>query len=378
VRCGRTISPPPGGERRRFDLVLTNAKGQVILSNNPIGRGRELPPLERIDYSVITVNNEEVGRLYIVGPAVDRNPAEERYLNRTDQALAVAAVGAVVVALALGLLLARLITRPVRDLTSATKALASGELGQQVPVRSQDELGVLARQFNQMSSDLARSNELRRRMTADIAHDLRTPITVISGYLEALRDESLRPTPARFGAMYDETQVLLRLVNDLHTLSLADAGELTLKQQLIAPRQLLERVESSYQHTAQQNGITLQVVAAHNLPQLHIDVEQMVRALANLVSNALHHTPAGGSIVLAARQEGAKLVLSVSDTGNGIAPEHLPNIFERFYRADASRQQATGGSGLGLAIVRSITEAHGGKVAVQSQVGQGTTFTITL
>jgi signal transduction histidine kinase len=371
--------PPGNGDpRRRFDMVLTNAQGRVVLSTDPVGRRRDLPPLYANEGTPILVNNEQVGTLYILGPLSERNPAEERYLNRTDQALAVAAAGAVLIALMLGLLLARLITRPVRDLTSAAKAIASGELGQQVPVRSRDELGLLAQQFNQMSSDLARSNELRRRMTADIAHDLRTPLTVISGYLEALRDESLRPTPARFATMHDETQVLLRLVGDLHTLSLADAGELPLKKQASAPQQLLERVAATYQHAAQQSGIALRVEAPASLPAIYVDVDQLIRALANLVSNALRHTPAGGTITLAASQAGGRVTLMVRDTGSGIAPEHLPNVFERFYRADAARHHASGGSGLGLAIVRSIVEAHGGKITVQSQPGQGTSFAISL
>jgi signal transduction histidine kinase len=235
-------------------------------------------------------------------------------------------------------------------------------------------------------------------MTADVAHDLRTPLTVIAGYLEALRDRVLKPTPERFAAMYDETQLLLRLVDELHTLSLADAGELRVDRQPIAPRQILTRVAETYRHAAEQQGVTLRAEAGGDLPELCVDVEQIVRALGNLVTNALRHTPAGGTVTLSAAVEtndqrpttknnrpealvvgpSSLVVLRVCDTGEGIAPEHLPSVFERFYRADPSRQQATGGSGLGLAIVKSIVEAHGGQVGAASARGQGTVITITL
>jgi len=299
------------------------------------------------------------------------------------------------VALLLGALLARLITRPVRELTAAAERIAGGDLAQQVPVRSRDELGALAGQFNHMSADLARATRLRQQMTADVAHDLRTPLTVIAGYLEALRDQVLKPTPERFAMMHDETQLLLHLADDLHTLSLADAGELPLERRPIAPRQLLERVAQTYQHAADQSGVALQLDVADALPDVCVDVEQLTRALSNLVSNALRYTPAGGTITLRVRTEDrglrteseqqtsilspqSSVLFTVEDTGVGIPAEHLPSIFERFYRADPSRQQATGGSGLGLAIIKSIVEAHGGRVSVASALNQGTTFSIAL
>jgi signal transduction histidine kinase len=282
------------------------------------------------------------------------------------------------VALALGTVLARLITRPVRELTTAAQKIAAGDLEQRVPVRSRDELGVLANQFNHMSADLARATQLRRQMTADIAHDLRTPLTVISGYMEALRDRVLKPTPERFAMMYDEVQLLRHLVEGLNTLSVADAGELRLDRRPVAPQLLLGRVADTYQHVAEQQDINLHVRIDERVPDICVDLEQMIRALSNLVSNALHYTPAGGQVTLLARAAPAHVQLIVADTGAGIAPEYLPNIFERSYRADASRQQETGGSGLGLAIVKSIVEAHGGQVCVESALGQGTTFTIAL
>jgi signal transduction histidine kinase len=410
------------GSRRnviRLRFVLVDQAGVVVVPFGRYAPGAAVDPAEVARGTPVVVDGRTVGTVLTPDFADVRNAPENRYLARTDAALGIAAAVMVGVALVLGVLLARLITRPVRELTAAAQSIAGGDLEQRVPVRSRDELGVLAAQFNHMSADLARAMQLRRQMTADVAHDLRTPLTVISGYLEALRDQVLKPTPERFATMYDETRLLLRLVDDLHTLSLADAGELPIERRSIAPCQLLERVAETYCHAAEQQGAALRVEATDDLPEIYVDGEQMARALGNLVSNALRYTPEGGVITLGATTDhrppttedrGLKIedssesaaemlssildprssknqsvagrrlsvVFTVSDTGAGIAAEHLPSIFERFYRADVSRQQATGGSGLGLAIVKSIVEAHGGRVGVTSILGSGTTFTIAL
>jgi signal transduction histidine kinase len=256
--------------------------------------------------------------------------------------------------------------------------MAQGELEQQVPVRSQDELGELAAAFNQMSADLSRANELRRQMTADIAHDLRTPLSVITGYTEALRDGVLPPMPETFQTLHQEAEHLSLLVEDLRTLSLADAGELTLTRQLLHPHELLERMAAAYLPKAQELEVTLQVTAEANVPPVNVDPERMVQVLGNLVGNALRYTPAGGQISLAATQQGNNVLLTVQDNGVGIAPDELPRVFDRFYRGDVARQTYEGESGLGLAIAKSIVELHGGTITVESTPGEGTTFTIAL
>jgi two-component system, OmpR family, sensor histidine kinase BaeS len=277
----------------------------------------------------------------------------------------------------LGLLLARTITRPVRELTAATAALAQGKLSQPVAVRSKDELGVLTQSFNKMSSDLERSNTLRRQMTADIAHDLRSPLAVITGYLEGLKDGVVKPTPQRFSAMYDEAVYLQRLVEDLRTLSLADAGELSITKQVIQPGELIERLAAAFQHPAEQKQVSIQKEVAADLPPIHVDPERILQALENLITNSLRYTQENGLIVLSAHRGGDGVAMDVQDNGAGIDPEVLPHVFDRFYRGDGSRQD--GGSGLGLAIAKSIVELHGGKIEAASEgIGKGSRFTILI
>jgi two-component system sensor histidine kinase BaeS len=373
-------NPPPQAAppQPEHPFILVDQGGYVVVPAGGYHVGDHVPATELEQGVAVEVEDQVVGTVLTVIKPPPLDPREESYLARTNQALLFAALGATGAALLLGILLARALTRPVRELTTATRAMAKGELEQKVPVRSQDELGELAASFNQMSADLARANELRRQMTADIAHDLRTPLSVITGYTEALRDGVLPPTPETFQTMHKEAEHLSILVEDLRTLSLADAGELTLAGQLVHPRELLERTAAAHLHHAQQLEIALQVTAEANVPAVNVDAERMAQVLGNLVSNAFRHTPAEGQITLAAMQRGDHVLLTVQDAGVGIAPDELPRIFDRFYRGDEARQVHEGESGLGLTIAKSIVELHGGTIAVESTLGEGTTFTITL
>jgi two-component system sensor histidine kinase BaeS len=279
----------------------------------------------------------------------------------------------------LGWLLARTLTAPVRELTAATQAMAAGDLNQRVAVHTHDEIGNLAHSFNQMSADLARASQLRKQMTADLAHDLRTPLSILRGYLEGLKEDQLQGTPALYILMHEEVLHLQRLVEDLRVLSLADAGELPLNRRMVDPTALLERTGLLYYVAAEQQGVHLRVEAAENLPSIQVDTDRLTQVLNNLVSNALRHTRQG-EILLGARANNTNVELSIRDTGSGIDAEDLPFVFDRFYRGDKSRQRMDDGasSGLGLAIAKAIVEAHGGTIQVESTAGSGTTFTIIL
>jgi two-component system, OmpR family, sensor histidine kinase BaeS len=382
ARGGDGGPPGPGGpdgpappspfllvDRNR--TVVVPAGGYQIGDRAPAGKFSRETPVEAA--------GQVVGAVLATGRPIALDPKEQQYLARTTQALLLASMISMLGALILGAVLASTLTRPLRELTAATRATAKGRFGQQVPIRSRDELGELAASFNQMSTDLAKASELRQQMTADIAHELRTPLTVMAGYIEALRDGVLQPTPERFEAMNLEAQQLKRLVDDLRTLSLADAGELPLARQAAAPRALLERVMGAFSPRAAQAGVALVIAAGEALSDLNVDPERLVQVLENLVENAIRHTDAGGEIVLSGRSEGADVLLEVRDNGRGIAPEVLPHVFDRFYRGESARSGQGGESGLGLAIAKSIVEAHGGSITADSPgLGQGATFTVRL
>jgi signal transduction histidine kinase len=381
------LSPPAGQappeqalpvQQPPYVFALIDTEGRVVLPAGPYRLGETVADDLLADGVPIEVDGQVVGTALATGDPPALSVQEQRYLDRTNLASLYAALAAVLVALVLGIFLARTLTRPVRELTAATRAMAQGALKQQVPVRSQDELGALADSFNRMSADLARANEARRQMTADIAHDLRTPLSVIAGYTEGLRDGVLPPTPKTFETMHVEAEHLRRLIEDLRTLSLADAGELALMRQPTLPQELLDRTAAAHLPHARQRAVSLEVTAPHDLPPVQVDPERMTQVLGNLVSNALRYTPAQGRIILSAGRQNGEVLLMVRDTGAGITPESLPRIFDRFYRSDQARQVAEGESGLGLAIAKSLVELHGGRIWVESIPEQGTTFTIAL
>lgn len=362
----------------RQEVWLLDAEGQIVFGPPIDRRGRSLAELPALP---ITVADEVVGTLvFEENPVIAnlRQPLEQAYVRAINRSIVLSAVLATLLALLLGSALAYTIARPVRELTEATQAVSLGDLGRQVPVRTQDELGRLGTSFNRMSADLAQSNQVRRQMTADIAHDLRTPLSVILGYTEALSDGKLQGNPEMYQAMYGQSLHLSRLIDDLRLLSLADAGQLSLHMTQLSACELFVQTAQAYQAQAVAKGITLQTDCDQACPPLWADADRIMQVLGNLVSNALRHTPAGGQVVLsAAAAKDGGVQLMVSDTGSGIAAEDLPFIFERFYRSDKARQ-ADGATGLGLAIARSLVDAQGGQIVARSEPGAGTTFVVTL
>ncbi|WP_433261409.1 sensor histidine kinase [Actinosynnema sp. CS-041913] len=270
---------------------------------------------------------------------------------------------------------ARLI-RPLRALTGAAHRVAGGDTPQ-VVVKGKDELAQLASAFNTMSAARARMERLRKAMVSDIAHELRTPLSNIRGWLEAAEDGISERDPALIALLLKEALMLQHVVDDLQDLAAADAGELRLSLDALDAGSLLAQLRSAHGPRATQNGITLSVASQPGL-MLRADALRLRQILDNLVTNALRQVPGGGSIAVTARADGHTAVIDVADTGTGISAEDLPHVFDRFWRAEKSRSRQTGGSGLGLAIVRKLTEAHGGDVTAVSAEGQGTTFTLRL
>ncbi len=412
----QVLSLPPLRSYSR-NIALVNANGVVVFGNRGYRMGERVEAEELTGATALLVDDEIAGYVLLFsatggaeGPQAGGarpplvpfegrgadgragpgpGPGEAIFWERVVWAAIASGIFTILIALLLGWLLARTLTAPVRELTAATQAMAAGDLNQRVHVHAQDEIGNLALSFNQMSADLARGSQLRKQMTADLAHDLRTPLTILRGYLEGLKDAQLQGTSLLYTLMYDEVLHLQRLVDDLRILSLADAGELSLNRRLIDPAALLERTGLLYFVAAEQRGIQLRVVTSETLPSILVDTDRITQVLNNLVSNALRHT-SQGEIVLSAWSQDGSVALRVSDTGSGIGFEDLPFVFDRFYRGDKSRHRPdaltddrTDGSestssGLGLAIAKAIVEAHGGVIKVESTLGEGTTFTLAL
>ncbi len=372
---------PADGAIERFErhnpFALANPKGVVVIGSLRWHLGATLPGRVLLRGTPVMLDGQRIGTVTYSAPPELRT-LERIYLRRTGQAIFYAAIAAAALALLIGVLATRLLTRPIRDLTSAIGKMRGGALEQSVPIRSQDEFGEMAQAFNDMSADVARGQRLREQMTADIAHDLRTPLSVLTGYLEGIREGVLDATPATIDTMYAEAVQLQHLVEDLRTLSMADAGRLRLQCETMGAAELLQGTRQAFLPLAEQAGVALEIELGDPPPDLDVDPSRMRQVLANLVSNALQHTSTGGHVKLSAHRQGGHAVLSVADDGAGIPADALPHIFERFYRVDASRSEGGSGSGLGLPIARSLVEAHGGTITAESEAGRGSTITVRL
>ncbi|MGK5674587.1 sensor histidine kinase [Micromonospora sp. URMC 106] len=290
--------------------------------------------------------------------------------------LLTAAAGVAAVAIIGTMLLSRRVLRPIDTLTTAAQRLGRGDLTGRVPVRGNDELAELARSFNRMADSLQRGEERQRRLVADVAHELRTPLANLRGYLEALSDGVIEPDPELFASLHEEAVLQQRIVDDLQDLALAEAGNLTYHKVTVDLAELLETCGTAHHARAESAGVSLTVAAEP--VAVRADPDRLRQVVGNLVTNALRATAAGGGVRLVASRTDTQAIVQVVDTGSGIATDALPHVFDRFWRADAARGRRTGGSGLGLAIARQIVTDHQGAITVASEVGVGTTFTITL
>jgi signal transduction histidine kinase len=369
---------PQSGPRERAPYTLVDLHNVVVIAGKGLSPGERVSDAVLEDAIPVEVKGKVVGWLLVESGAFRRGLADSAFLNQLTTTLLLSALGASLLALLLGAVLARTITRPLRELTTATKAVAAGDLDQKVPVRSKDELGELADSFNVMSAELSHAQQLRGQMTADIAHELRTPISIIIGHTDAIDEDVLPPSKETFNIIRDEAGRLERMVEDLRMLSRADAGELHLDKSPIDVQPLLEQVVKSHYHAAARCDIKLATECEPDLAKISVDTDRISMVLGNLLNNAIRYTPEGGIITLSAQSQGGNVEIIVTDNGPGIPEDEITRVFDRFYRIEKSRYRDDGGSGLGLAIAKSIVEQHGGKILVESVVGEGTSFIILL
>ena len=360
-------------------LTLTDANGRVLYDSSGQLTGRRLSDAVLAQGVALMQGDQRIGTLLNVQTAQVALDAEgQAFLDRVRQSLLLAGALAVGLALLLGLLISWRLTAPLRQLTHAAGAIAAGDLSQRVPARGGDELGEVGQAFNRMAASLEEGETLRRNLMADVAHELRTPLTVIQGNLQAILDGVYPLDEAQVASLFDETRLLTRLVDDLRELALAEAGQLRLDHERVDLASLAQGVVSNFSPGAEAAGVKLACTISGERLEVTGDADRLGQVLRNLISNALRHTPAGGQVTVSVGRSGDRMHLAVIDTGTGISAEDLPHVFDRFYRGDKSRSRRGGGAGLGLAIARQLVIAHGGEIAAESALGDGTTFRVTL
>jgi len=308
-----------------------------------------------------------------------RGNRPEDIFQQLSQYLLLIALGAGILGAIFSVAASRMLTAPLTRLADAARAIGAGQLQERVAIDGSDEVAAVAVAFNEMASELQEAETLRRNLMADVAHELRTPLSVLQGNLRAILDEVYPLDKEEITRLYTQSRLLSRLINDLHELAQAEAGQLSLNLTPTDLRPLLRETIDLFAPMAEDGEITLQPALAATLPALPVDSVRLRQVLHNLLANALRHTPTGGTVTIQSAATADAITIAIRDSGEGIAPEHLPHVFDRFYRADRARARDTGGAGLGLAIVRAIVQAHGGTVTVESPgLGQGSTFTVIL
>ena len=378
--------PPQGGgpqsggpQPDRFgpplSLIVAAANGAIVFDSGQHRVGGALSQAEHDSATALKEQDQIIGYfVFTPGPVTTLRPLEQFFIDQVQQNLFVAALLASGLGLVLGLLFSRTLTRPLNRLVVAARALTAKDLSHRAEPGGTVEVANVAHAFNDMADSLQKAEELRRNLVADVAHELRTPLSVMQGTLTAQLDGVFPLDLEETAKLYDETRLLSRLVDDLRELAQVEAGQLQLNMGAIDLKRIIATTVSAFDGAAGEKQIQLNDAAADQLPMVEADSERVAQVLRVLISNALRHTPALGSITISAMPLSDQMEISVRDTGEGITPTELPNVFDRFWRGDKSRARESGGSGLGLAIAKQLIEAQGGSIGVESQSGAGSRF----
>jgi len=366
------------GNMRR--LVIADTNEQVVADSSGVLLGKNLD--ERIPgmskFPLMSDENRRIGTLYIAGPlGAGISSLENTFISNITTQIIICIILVAFLALFLGLLLARQITSPLGEISAAIHQLAKGKLGVKVNPHGDRELVSLAQDFNLMAARLLDQEQNRRRFMSDIAHELRTPLSILRGRLEALQNGKWENSEQQASSLVDEVIRLTRLVKDLESIGLAESGALQINKAPIDINDIVDHL-TPLRLAMEEDQIRFEVEIDDRVKQVDADSNRLMQILINLINNAMRHTESGGEISLDIAEVKNDVLFSVHDNGSGIPQEHLLNIFDRFYRADESRSRESGGNGLGLAIARSLVEAHGGRIWVESPPGQGTTFYFTI
>jgi signal transduction histidine kinase len=359
-------------------LIVRDVTGRVVADSSP---GFDRPAGTAGYFLPIEVGGRKVGSVQLsdtdAGNTI-REPAVSRLASAVNRSLFWSGLLAVGGGMLLIGLLSRRILAPVQSLTAAAQQLGRGDLTQRVYDEAPGEIGQLASTFNAMAENLEKAEKQRRSLVADVAHELRTPLSNIQGYLEAVKDGLLQPDGKTIDIIYQQVVHVVQLVEDLRVLAMAESGTLRLHLESGSMEELLRQAVDAFRPRAEAKGVDLSVWVQPELPDVLMDRTRIAQVVANLLENAIFHTPEGGSVAVSARNSNSVLTVAVSDTGPGISSNDLDLVFERFYRVDLSRTRSTGGTGLGLTIAKQLIETHRGSVGVESSTDQGSRFYFNL
>ncbi len=389
-------------------IVLTDKSGLIAGDSGDDWLGSYSADIGLSNGTIITVSGENAGVVFVLVSTQGNtqgsghmgghggwqsvnnadtvlDSSQQDFLKQVNKSIWIAAIIGIAVALILGLFLAQYLIKPIKALTVGARHIAKGNLKYRVKVTANDEIGELATTFNSMVSELEKNNERQRQLMADIAHELRTPLTVIGGTVDGMIDGVFPNDSERLGTIKEQTATLTRLISELRDISLAETGQLKLKKTRIDISQLVKNAAIKFKAAANEKGIDLKVTETDGLPQLNIDSFRIEQVINNLLTNALRYTPDGGviSVQIEIKNRNPKfdekhILISIKDSGEGISPEHLPYIFDRFYRVKSSRSRDGGGTGLGLSIAYRMVQAHNGRLWAESKPKGGSIFYIAL
>lgn len=379
ARGGRGRGGGPGRRLSGERVELADAGGRVVGDSEGLSVGTVMEQAALAEAVPIKYAGQTVGYMLLTtGVHYELITLEQEFYRSVVWAVIWGGLAAAILAAGLGIAFSRRITSSLLQLSAAAGRLAGQDLTHRVKISSNDEIGQLSEAFNAMADSLERNERIRQNLVADVAHELRTPLAILRGNLESMQEEVVEPTPVVIASLHDEVLRMSRLVSDLQELSLAEAGKLPLRRQMVNFTELVAKVTTMLSGEAASKGVKLEVQVSSVLPPAYIDPDRIAQVTLNLLANALRHTPEGGTIRLSAEEEGENLHVQVTDTGSGIRPEDLSRIFDRFYKSDKTRNRAEGGAGLGLAIAKGFVEAHGGRIWVESLFGEGSSFYFTV
>ena len=366
-----------GQGRGRPPVLLADATGNIVYDERNLRVGTALSNSERDNALPIEVKGVTAGYLLLGAQGRSALAANEQdFLDQLQRTLIIAALIAAGLGIAIGVVISRTVSRPLSQLAQAARAFAAHNWDQRVKISGTEEVAEVSFAFNDMADAVEQAETLRRNLMADVAHELRTPLTVLQGNLRAMLDGVYPLERGEIATLYDETRLLNRLVDDLREQALAEAGQLKLNVQPIDLAALIKSTVTNFMPAAEERGIMLEA-KIDRAAEVRADPDRVAQVLRNLIANALWHTPQG-QITVETQPIDRGVRVTVTDTGEGIAPEEVPHVFDRFYRTDKSRTRHSGGSGLGLAIAKSLIEAMGGQIGVESEMGKGSRFWFTL